>query len=173
MGQNGGASAPAPLSLCPCPPPPANVAHIPQRAASSASLATWVLSWVSCALSPPSQPSRTHSSTPPPRKAQETLVQCSPPHQGLKQEWPLLSCSLNKAQRLPHSHPAGQSLRKPSSLPALLFPFSPQSVWRGWGWGVGGRRAPVPAPPLLSSPSGPDLPAALWEAPGAESSFLG
>lgn len=29
------------------------------------------------------------------------------------------------------------------------------------------------APPVLSSPSGPDLSAAVWAAPGAESSFLG
>lgn len=57
----------------------ASAAHTPQRAASSASLATWVLSWVSCAFSPPSQPSPVHPHTLP-RKAQETLAQCSPPH---------------------------------------------------------------------------------------------
>lgn len=68
MGQKGGPLVLLPLShFVLAPLPSASAAHIPQRVASSASLATWVLSWVSCALSPysPVQPIPPH---PPPRK---------------------------------------------------------------------------------------------------------
>lgn len=137
--------APAPLTLS-LPLPSASAAHIPQRVASSASLATWVLSWVSCALSP--QPP--HTPFPP----EIPCSQRSPSTQGLKQKGPLLSLLLKNHRLTPTQPPCWLEPEETQFTTRPSIPFWPSVSGgvRASGLldGLGQREALTLAPPTSS-----------------------
>lgn len=149
--------ASAPLPTLSPPPPLSKCGSYPLRAASSALLATWVLSWVSCALGAPPPPhpvQPTLTSTP-----QKALTLCSPLHQGLRPAGPLHLHS-HEGPRLTPTPPPWY--RTP--LPVHSLPRPSEHLGKASWAGSGQRRRQEP-PCCALLPSGPG--SASWALMGS------